>query len=1408
MKFPQYASRFRQMTATITAVFVMVICLASAAFAADTVNLTVKLVNGLSSAEQAAVIAHNGGVEKSTIAPLRIHVVTVPTTGLPLILQDYQNDPKVESVEVIKSRKAEGLSNDQHVGVQWSLAKIGWDAVYGKVVPKGTAKVALLDTGIDAGHPDLKGNVLTGTSILDGSTGLTDPSGHGTQMAGIVVAVTGNNRGIAGIAYKSVKIMPVTVLDAAGVGQDNDIIAGVVWAADHGADVILMGFSNPDFSQHLQDAIDYAWSKGAVLVAATGNGGVATPTFPAGDRGVVGVSATDQSDVLASFSNTGLDVFLAAPGSAIYTTDLKNSYTYISGTSPSSAIVAGVAAFMKAVDPTLTNGVILGRLARGADAANNPQDPGFTGKYGYGRVNMANALADTGSAVLEPVGAATAAGGAVGPYKAAAVSGSCTAGTAGSDVLITCTGSGTFTPSANLTNVQILVVGGGGGGGGTDNSGTRYGGGGGAGGYRYGSTYSLSNGTAYNVTVGSGGGGGSNTARGINGASSSVIGGAITITAAGGGGGGTGGPNTTAVYTGANGGSGGGGGRYTGGGAGPAGTGTSGQGNNGAASDGSNYGGGAGGAGAAGATKNGGTGTANSITGSSVTYACGGGGGSTAPAGTAGCSSAGAGVTAGNGNNAPTANRGSGGGGGAGSNTARSGGTGSSGVVFIRYAAALTPDTPSVSNSPQTYTGSAKTITVSCLSGGTATSITPTSRTTVGSSPVTASCPGNANYSATTAASAGSFVINQAVDTPSVSNSPQTYTGSALNIAVSCASGGTAASINPASHTNAGSTPVTASCPGNANYSATTAASAGSFVINQTVDTPSVSNSPQTYTGSALNIAVSCASGGTAASINPASYTNAGSTPVTASCPGDTNHSATTNVSAGNFVISPATPTASITTTPVIYNGSAQTAVVSCLGGGAATLASGGTGTNAGSYPATVNCLASSNYAAASGLTPTNNPFVISKATPTQLVNNSPVTYNNSAKAATISGSVPGIASNIKYSGSLTQPVGANTYSVTANFTPTDTTNYNSLTDVTAGDFIISKATPTLSVTNSPATWTGLPLAALVSGSVPGLVSTISTGGASTQTDVGTYAVTANFVPTDITNYISLNNAPAGNFVISAPTAVTVTVQSVPAGRSITVDGNVYTTPHTFTDWAANSSHLVTMTSPQDGSTGTQYVFNNWADGGTMNRSITAPSGGGSATYTANFSTQYRLTIAAGTGASVLPAVGSYWYAAGSNASISASALSGYAFSSWSGPVANFASAATSVTMNGPATVTANMQGISTTLKATVSPKTGTVGGLRSWTINVSNTGGSTATAAQLTYVKFSANTAGTCRPTVDPATLPKDLGDIDLASPKSAIVIVDFTGCAKLDKFNVSIGYSANNGGTTGVTSLTGQAQ
>src|SRR2546425_11315342 len=330
--------------------------LSAAQTLSPTSSLLVKLVDGLSAQEQADVIARNGGVEISSIPALRLHVIQVAPADLPQVLANYQADPQVVNAEENKTRQSQAFPADPLYTNQWSLPKIGWDLVFGTVTPTGSAIVAILDTGVDAQHPDLVGNVIPGTSTLDGSSGMTDPSGHGTWVAGVVAARTNNTpvEGIAGVAYAGVRLMPVTVLDANGLGQDSDVIAGVIWAAADGADVIVMAFSNPGFSQNLQDALDYAWSKNVVLVAATGNDALSTPTFPAVDRGVMGVAGTDPNDTLVPFSNYGPSVFIAAPATDIQTTAIGDAYTIISGTSASAAIVADAAAFMKAVDPTLS----------------------------------------------------------------------------------------------------------------------------------------------------------------------------------------------------------------------------------------------------------------------------------------------------------------------------------------------------------------------------------------------------------------------------------------------------------------------------------------------------------------------------------------------------------------------------------------------------------------------------------------------------------------------------------------------------------------------------------------------------------------------------------------------------------------------------------------------------------------------------------------------------------------------------------------------------------------------------------------------------------------------------------------------------------------------------------------------
>src|SRR5438132_4906125 len=426
---------------------------------AQAVPIIVQMVAGLTADEQQAVIAQDGGTETGSLPALRLHFIDVPSADATTDIANYQSDPNVTSVDRDRNRAAEGAPSDPAYGSQWDLPQINWDKAFGSVSPSGTATIAVLDTGVASGIPDLSGRLTAGWSAFPGGDPNNDPNGHGTWMASIAAAGTDNGIGIAGVDYAGTNIMPVQVLDANGTGQDSDIINGVVWATNNGADVILMGFSNPGFSSALQDAITYAWNHGVVLVAATGNDASSVGHFPAGDAKVVGVSGTNQSDTLWSGSNYGDDSFIAAPAVGIPADSPDGGTTSITGTSAAAAIVAGSAALLKANDPTATNGVIVGRLARNADPA------GAQGETGNGRVNLNRALNDTSTDPVVPAGAPPVGNGGpyVGPYhvatagtiKGKVTNASNSAAISGATVTVSCTSpSGCTPPPSTTTNAS------------------------------------------------------------------------------------------------------------------------------------------------------------------------------------------------------------------------------------------------------------------------------------------------------------------------------------------------------------------------------------------------------------------------------------------------------------------------------------------------------------------------------------------------------------------------------------------------------------------------------------------------------------------------------------------------------------------------------------------------------------------------------------------------------------------------------------------------------------------------------------------------------------------------------------------------------------------------------------------
>lgn len=271
-----------------------------------------------------------------------------------------------------------------------------WDLSVGSV----DQTIAVVDTGVQLGHPDLAAKLVSGWDFVDDDSKPRDANGHGTWVAGLAAAATWNARGIAGVNWRA-RVMPVRVLDEQGIGTDSDIAAGIVWAANHGADVINASLGGPRRSRVLRDAVAYALAKDVVVVAAVGNAGSSTVQYPAGYPGVVGVSATSQSGDFAYYSSYGTTVDLAAPGHDIASTywisGRGESYATASGSSGAAALVSGAAGLLRAASPRLNQAQITQRLrATARDAGPRGVDP----YYGAGLLDVYAALTNTRAAPL------------------------------------------------------------------------------------------------------------------------------------------------------------------------------------------------------------------------------------------------------------------------------------------------------------------------------------------------------------------------------------------------------------------------------------------------------------------------------------------------------------------------------------------------------------------------------------------------------------------------------------------------------------------------------------------------------------------------------------------------------------------------------------------------------------------------------------------------------------------------------------------------------------------------------------------------------------------------------------------------------------------------------------------------
>lgn len=294
---------------------------------------------------------------------------------------------------------ATGDPNDPYYSAQWGLKQAqdhDIDAPEAWNIHTGTSNViiAVIDTGVDLDHPDLVAKITSGGqagyNYISPGALPDDDNGHGTHVAGIAAASGNNGVGIAGVSWGA-RVMPLKVLSASGSGTIYNLALAIRYAADHGAKVINMSLGGgcgtgwPD----VESAVNYAVSKGVVLVAASGNNYAGVVSCPGAINGVMAVGATDSSDVRASYSNYGTALDVMAPGSSIYSTWPGGGYAYDSGTSMATPHVAGLAALLWSFAPGLNNYQIQSLIQ------NNADDLGIIGwdqEYGYGRINAYRTL--------------------------------------------------------------------------------------------------------------------------------------------------------------------------------------------------------------------------------------------------------------------------------------------------------------------------------------------------------------------------------------------------------------------------------------------------------------------------------------------------------------------------------------------------------------------------------------------------------------------------------------------------------------------------------------------------------------------------------------------------------------------------------------------------------------------------------------------------------------------------------------------------------------------------------------------------------------------------------------------------------------------------------------------------------